>query len=133
MDVTFCSLEEVKTSIKLCEGRHIQQVAYSSYHDALTQICFDCKKVRTSLKYKEPKSEFLEVKLSDAQNVLLEDKSGNILVETWSDEKNLNDFDYFKKNNRGPFWINGDFNKFEFLYKNKWLKCDERMEVRFLR
>lgn len=41
--------ECVKKKIKVCEGRHVQQVAYSSYHDALTQICFGCKKIRTSL------------------------------------------------------------------------------------
>ena len=41
--------EEVKVSIKRCEGEHVQQVAYSSYHDALTQTCFDCKRVRTNL------------------------------------------------------------------------------------
>ena len=42
--------EEVKKHIKNCEGKHVQQIAYSSYHDALTQICFGCDKVRTSLK-----------------------------------------------------------------------------------
>ena len=45
--------EIVKMFIKKCEGKHIQQIAYSSYHDALTQICFGCKKVRTSLKNKD--------------------------------------------------------------------------------
>ena len=44
------SQKEIKKHIKECEGKHIQQVAYSSYHDALTQICFGCNKVRTSLK-----------------------------------------------------------------------------------
>jgi len=43
----------IKQCIKDCEGKHIQQVAYSSYHDALTQICFGCKKIRTSLKKKD--------------------------------------------------------------------------------
>ena len=41
--------EKVKLNIKKCEGRHVQQIAYSSYHDALTQICFGCGVVRTSL------------------------------------------------------------------------------------
>ena len=45
--------EEVKKCIKDCEGKHEQQVAYSSYHDALTQICFGCDKVRTNLKWKK--------------------------------------------------------------------------------
>ena len=41
---------KVKDAIKECEGKHIQQIAYSSYHDAFTQICFTCKKVRTSMR-----------------------------------------------------------------------------------
>ena len=41
---------KVKDYIKSCEGKHIQQIAYSSYHDAFTQICFTCKKIRTSIK-----------------------------------------------------------------------------------
>jgi len=50
-EVTFFdNNESLKQSIKDCEGKHIQQVAYSSYHDALTQVCFGCKKIRTSLK-----------------------------------------------------------------------------------
>lgn len=46
----FEDLEDVKDNIRACEGKHIQQVAYSSYHDALTQVCFGCNKVRTNLK-----------------------------------------------------------------------------------
>jgi hypothetical protein len=49
MEVVHKSQESVKKMIKNCEGRHVQQVAYSSYHDALTQVCFGCNKVRTSL------------------------------------------------------------------------------------
>jgi len=41
--------EEVRKHIKECEGKHIQQVVYSTFHDALTQICFGCKKVRTNM------------------------------------------------------------------------------------
>ena len=49
-EVIFCDNQDaVKSHIKSCEGKHIQQIAYSSYHDALTQTCFNCKKVRTSL------------------------------------------------------------------------------------
>ena len=54
-ELIFCSQELVKKCIKNCEGKHIQQVAYSSYHDALTQICFGCKKIRTSLKEEDLK------------------------------------------------------------------------------
>jgi len=50
MEIEQMTQREVKENIKECEGKHIQQVAYSSYHDALTQICFGCNKVRTNLK-----------------------------------------------------------------------------------
>ena len=42
--------EEVREYIKKCEGSHTQQVVYSTFHDALTQICYGCKKIRTNLK-----------------------------------------------------------------------------------
>ena len=55
-EVIYCEdQEEVKMYIKLCEGKHIQQIAYSSYHDALTQVCFICEVIRTSLGEKELK------------------------------------------------------------------------------
>lgn len=41
---------EIRRQIQACEGKHMQQVVYSTYHDALTQICFDCKKIRTNIK-----------------------------------------------------------------------------------
>lgn len=41
---------QVKGAIKECEGKHVQQISYSSYHDSLTQVCFGCRKIRTSLK-----------------------------------------------------------------------------------
>lgn len=44
------TITEVKKAIKKCEGRHTQQVAYSTYHDGLTQICFDCGKIRTNIR-----------------------------------------------------------------------------------
>ena len=83
-------------------------------------------------KIEEPESRFLNVKFSDKNNVLLEDKWENILVSTWLKEY-LNDFEYFEKYNYGHFWINGKFNKFEFKYKGKWLECNNIMDVRFLR
>ncbi len=46
-------IEEVRNWIRNCEGKHIQQVVYSTYHDCLTQVCFTCKKVRTNLKMKK--------------------------------------------------------------------------------
>ena len=45
----------VEHHIECCEGKHVQQVVYSTYHKALTQICFGCKKVRTSLTKEEMK------------------------------------------------------------------------------
>jgi hypothetical protein len=41
--------EEVRKHIQNCEGRHTQQVAYSTFHDSLTQICFGCKKIRSNI------------------------------------------------------------------------------------
>lgn len=36
--------------IRSCqEEGHVQQVAFSTYHNALTQICFTCSAVRTSI------------------------------------------------------------------------------------
>ena len=42
--------EDVHNHIKDCEGRHTQQAIYSTFHDALTQICFGCKKIRSTIK-----------------------------------------------------------------------------------
>ena len=42
--------EEVRRHIQECEGRHVQQAIYSTFHDGLTQICFGCGKVRSTLK-----------------------------------------------------------------------------------
>ena len=41
--------EEVRKHIQDCEGKHTQQAVYSTFHDALTQVCFGCMKVRSSL------------------------------------------------------------------------------------
>lgn len=41
--------EEVRKHIQECEGRHTQQAIYSTFHDALTQICFGCKKIRSTI------------------------------------------------------------------------------------
>ncbi len=46
----FDSVEIVRRFIKECQkDNHIQQVAYSTYHDCLTQLCFNCQKIRTNL------------------------------------------------------------------------------------
>jgi len=46
----FSEQKFVREEIQTCsDGGHVQQVAYSTYHDALTQVCFSCKTVRTSM------------------------------------------------------------------------------------
>jgi len=51
MKVEHESEEWVKGSIRACQKKgHIQQVAFSTYHHALTQICFTCNELHTSLK-----------------------------------------------------------------------------------
>lgn len=42
--------EEVRLHIQECEGKHTQQAIYSTFHDALTQVCFGCKKIRSTIK-----------------------------------------------------------------------------------
>ena len=42
-------IEDVRNCVKKCEGRHTQQAIYSTFHDALTQICFGCKKIRSTI------------------------------------------------------------------------------------
>ena len=44
------TIEEVIEHIRNCESRHTQQSVYSTFHDALTQICFGCKKIRTNVR-----------------------------------------------------------------------------------
>ena len=41
--------KEVIDKIQECEGRHSQQVAYSSFHNCLTQVCFGCRKIRSNI------------------------------------------------------------------------------------
>ncbi len=48
--ILYDDLWGVSVKIKGCQRKkHIQQVAYSTYHDCLTQICFTCNIVRTSI------------------------------------------------------------------------------------
>lgn len=46
--------EEVRRHIQACEGKHTQQAIYSTFHDALTQVCFGCQKIRSTI-YRESK------------------------------------------------------------------------------
>jgi len=42
--------EDVRRHIQECEGKHIQQAIYSTFHDGLTQVCFGCRKVRSTIR-----------------------------------------------------------------------------------
>jgi hypothetical protein len=42
--------EEIRKHIQRCEGKHTQQAVYSTFHDALTQVCYGCMKVRSTIK-----------------------------------------------------------------------------------
>ena len=41
--------EEVRKHIQECEGRPTQQAIYSTFHDGLTQICFGCREIRSTI------------------------------------------------------------------------------------
>lgn len=51
------TMEDMMAQVKYCEGKHIQQVVFSTYYKALTQICFGCGKIRTMLNSNDVKSE----------------------------------------------------------------------------
>ncbi len=41
--------EDLIKIIDNCEGHHTQQAIYSTFHSALTQVCFGCKKIRSTI------------------------------------------------------------------------------------
>jgi len=43
-------VEDVRRHIQNCEGKHTQQAIYSTFHDGLTQVCFGCLKIRSTIK-----------------------------------------------------------------------------------
>jgi len=43
--------EDLIKQIEECEGRHTQQAMFSTFHGALTQICFGCKRVRSQISH----------------------------------------------------------------------------------
>lgn len=47
---------EVREHIRDCEGRHVQQVVFSTFMDALTQICFTEQKIRGSIEWQGNRS-----------------------------------------------------------------------------
>ena len=42
--------EDIIKQIDECEGNHTQQAIYSTFHSALTQVCYGCWKVRSNIK-----------------------------------------------------------------------------------
>lgn len=50
--------DKLRSKIEICQSmNHNQQVVFSTYYDCLTQICFSCNFVRTSLNKKEIQNE----------------------------------------------------------------------------
>jgi len=43
------TMDEVREQIRKCESFHTQQAIYSTFHDALTQVCFNCRKIRSTI------------------------------------------------------------------------------------
>lgn len=41
--------EQIREHIRNCEGKHVQQVAFSTYMDCITQICFTEQKIRSGI------------------------------------------------------------------------------------
>jgi hypothetical protein len=50
------SVDEVRKNIANCEGIHVQQAVYSTYMGCLTQICFTCGKIRSTVKWEGNRS-----------------------------------------------------------------------------
>ena len=42
--------EDLMKQIDICEPNHTQQAIYSTFHSAITQVCFGCKKIRSTIK-----------------------------------------------------------------------------------
>ena len=43
------SYDVVRAHIRNCEGRHVQQAIFSTFMDTLTQICFTCQRIRSTI------------------------------------------------------------------------------------
>ncbi len=70
----FATQGQVRHHIQSCEGKHKQQVVYSSYHDALTQICYGCKKIRSNCNFEK---DDVEVASSEINSSL--DKTSDVV------------------------------------------------------
>lgn len=51
--ITDFAMDGILNWIESCENKHVQQVVYSTYHKAFTQICYGCRTVRTMMNEKE--------------------------------------------------------------------------------
>jgi len=48
--------DDVHGWIRSCEGQHVQQAILSTFMDTLTQVCFTCRKVRSSIAWEGNRS-----------------------------------------------------------------------------
>ena len=54
MKVEYESEEYIRNNVRICERRkHVQQIAFSTFHDCFTQVCFTCNICNTSLPYQD--------------------------------------------------------------------------------
>lgn len=54
--VRLATVEEVRAAIQKCEGHHVQQCAYSTFMDTLTQICFTEQVIRSTIAWEGNRS-----------------------------------------------------------------------------
>lgn len=40
---------DLMEQIDECEGKHTQQAIYSTFHSAITQVCFGCGTIRSTI------------------------------------------------------------------------------------
>lgn len=50
------SPEAVREAVQRCEGKHVQQCAYSTYMDTLTQVCFTEQVIRSTIQWEGNRS-----------------------------------------------------------------------------
>ena len=50
------SVQAVRDAIAQCEGKHVQQVCYSSFMATLTQLCFTCQRIRSTVEWEGSRS-----------------------------------------------------------------------------
>jgi hypothetical protein len=56
------TMQAVREAIRGCEGRHVQQVSYSTFMDTLTQVCFTCQRIRSTIGWTGNRSWNLETR-----------------------------------------------------------------------